>query len=98
MPIITEPIAISACLNQAMEGIKMMGWCETEKPIQHLHDDIQQADKVHLLIGPEGDFSAEEVALAQGAGFKEISLGTNRLRTETAAIHLLGIIKYVQEW
>lgn len=49
--------------------------------------NVARADtKITVLIGPEGDFSREEVALAQAKGFKAISLGPNRLRTETAAI------------
>jgi 16S rRNA (uracil1498-N3)-methyltransferase len=39
-----------------------------------------------LLIGPEGDFTQEEVNLCTGYGFKPVSLGIQRLRTETAAI------------
>lgn len=39
-----------------------------------------------VMIGPEGDFSAEEIALALANGFEEISLGDQRLRTETAAV------------
>jgi 16S rRNA (uracil1498-N3)-methyltransferase len=39
-----------------------------------------------LLIGPEGDFSLDEVALAENSGYSSISLGDYRLRTETAAL------------
>ena len=48
-----------------------------------------------ILIGPEGDFSLEEVAFAENNNFKSISLGTQRLRTETAALvacHTLSLI------
>lgn len=41
---------------------------------------------VTILIGPEGDFSKEEIETAYKNGFLPISLGQNRLRTETAAI------------
>jgi 16S rRNA (uracil1498-N3)-methyltransferase len=40
-----------------------------------------------ILIGPEGDFSLEEVKFAKENGFEEISLGQSRLRTETAALY-----------
>jgi 16S rRNA (uracil1498-N3)-methyltransferase len=46
------------------------------------------------MIGPEGDFSVEEVALAEQYGFKPVTLGTSRLRTETAAlvaVHLMQL-------
>ena len=42
--------------------------------------------KRQVLIGPEGDFSPEEIALALKCGFEPISLGESRLRTETAAL------------
>jgi 16S rRNA (uracil1498-N3)-methyltransferase len=42
-----------------------------------------------LLIGPEGDFTSEELALAASSGFQKVSLGPNRLRTETAG--LMGV-------
>lgn len=48
-----------------------------------------------VMIGPEGDFSSEEVALARGCGFQAASLGESRLRTETAglvAIHLMQLM------
>lgn len=44
------------------------------------------AREVLLLIGPEGDFSAEEITIAQNSGCEMITLGTSRLRTETAAL------------
>ena len=45
---------------------------------------------LHLVIGPEGDFTQEEVASAEAAGFTAVSLGEARLRTETAAIAALA--------
>jgi 16S rRNA (uracil1498-N3)-methyltransferase len=51
---------------------------------------IQEIEKKHkksiVLIGPEGDFSENEVIFAQQAGFQSVSLGRNRLRTETAGV------------
>ncbi len=42
---------------------------------------------ITIMIGPEGDFSPEEVEMALSAGFIEISLGDERLRSETAALY-----------
>lgn len=47
-----------------------------------------------ILIGPEGDFSAREVALLEKAGFKHLDLGPEVLRTETAAVHICSIFNY----
>ena len=52
-----------------------------------------QADKdVLVLIGPEGDFTSNEIALAKENGFQPVSLGRNRLRTETAAIYACTVV------
>jgi 16S rRNA (uracil1498-N3)-methyltransferase len=51
-----------------------------------LRDAYQPGQDVMIMIGPEGDFSPEEVQLAHSKGIQAISLGQNRLRTETAAL------------
>ena len=51
-----------------------------------LRDAYNPGKDVMILIGPEGDFSPEEVQLARDKGLRAISLGQNRLRTETAAL------------
>lgn len=74
---------------------------EGQKYIAHCHEEIEREDlftevfklkssekyeNVTVLIGPEGDFSLEEVKLAIDNGYKSVTLGTSRLRTETAAL------------
>jgi 16S rRNA (uracil1498-N3)-methyltransferase len=49
------------------------------------------------MIGPEGDFSLEEIQIAQNAGFRSASLGKARLRTETAAIVACHTIQLYNE-
>ena len=51
-----------------------------------LKDEIERGRDVLVLIGPEGDFSEQEVANAISLGFNPVSLGNSRLRTETAAV------------
>ena len=51
-----------------------------------LKDEIEQGRDVLVLIGPEGDFSEQEIAEALSLGFIPVSLGNSRLRTETAAV------------
>ena len=46
----------------------------------------QAEDEITVLIGPEGDFSVEEVKEAIAQGYRSVSLGKERLRTETAAL------------
>ena len=59
-----------------------------------LLDILQPHTPALVLIGPEGDFSIEEVRAAEAVGFRSVSLGTSRLRTETAAlvaVHLMRL-------
>ncbi len=71
--------------------------------IAHLEDDATKSIKEHyrygqphcILIGPEGDFSPGEIAAAYQAGIQPVTLGTSRLRTETAALvacHTLHVL------
>jgi len=60
-----------------------------------LRDAVTKGEDVLILIGPEGDFSAEEVESAIMEGFVPVSLGDSRLRTETAALvacHTVNLI------
>jgi 16S rRNA (uracil1498-N3)-methyltransferase len=49
------------------------------------------------LIGPEGDFSSEEIKMAKAKGYKEIHLGNSRLRTETAAIVACHSVAFIND-
>lgn len=65
---------------------------EEERP--HLSDVLAKGRDAIVMIGPEGDFSMEEVLLAKEYGFRTVSLGKSRLRTETAAlvaVHLMQL-------
>ncbi len=63
----------------------------------HLKNIIKMGEGTLILIGPEGDFSHEEVALAKRNGFQEISLGTARLRTETAGVAACHIVNLMND-
>lgn len=52
----------------------------------HLKDAVVNSEEILILIGPEGDFSREEVEMAQAGGYMPITLGQSRLRTETAGV------------
>lgn len=96
-PIVNEMIDFRKFLERDFSGQKFIAHCyEGEKPL--LKDVIAPGEDAVVLIGPEGDFSTEEVALAESKGFKAISLGKSRLRTETAAlvaVHTLNLMNQV---
>ncbi len=68
------------------EGVKLIAHCDDDAPRRYISDCVSRGDDVMVLIGPEGDFSPREIALAREHGFVGISLGDARLRTETAAL------------
>ena len=70
-------------IRQEFKGQKFIAHCyEGEKPL--LKNVLKPGEDALVLIGPEGDFSEEEVKKAIERGFVPISLGKSRLRTETA--------------
>ena len=79
--------ALKDFLNQepSPTAQQFIGYCG-EDVNTLLQENYTKNKDVIILIGPEGDFTIEEVALAQAKGFSAISLGANRLRTETAGI------------
>lgn len=64
----------------------------TTQKLYSLLDSVTSSDSIALLVGAEGGFDREEVAYATKIGFKVVGLGSRILRSETAAIHLVGIV------
>ena len=93
-PVINEMTYFEKFLQTDFKGDKFIAHCnEGEKNL--LKDAITPGNDALVLIGPEGDFSKEEVEKAIERGFKPISLGKSRLRTETAAlvaVHTMNLL------
>lgn len=66
---------------------KFVAYCDPSIPRRMLADLYRPGIDTAILIGPEGDFSQPEIQMAIDAGFAPVSLGDNRLRTETAALY-----------
>ncbi|MDR1682351.1 MAG: 16S rRNA (uracil(1498)-N(3))-methyltransferase [Candidatus Symbiothrix sp.] len=85
LPELQEMTDFKGFITQPFSGQKAIAHCYAgEKPL--LSQWYRPNENILVLIGPEGDFSEEEVALANRNGFQSISLGESRLRTETAAL------------
>ncbi len=87
LPELHEPIAFNKFIPQCNHQQKIIAHCEDHK--KTLLKDLPESLDSLLLIGPEGDFTIEEIELALNANFLPVSLGNTRLRTETAG--LVGI-------
>ena len=84
-PVLNEMTDFNKFIERDFKGQKFICHCnEGEKNL--LKEAIVPGEDAVILIGPEGDFSEEEVAKAMAKGFQPISLGRSRLRTETAAL------------
>lgn len=85
LPQLNEMTDFDKFIARDFNGQKFIAHCyEGEKPL--LRDALHKGEDALVLIGPEGDFSEEEVKKATEKGFIPISLGKSRLRTETAAL------------
>jgi len=89
LPELMEPIFFDKLIDADFLSVydkKWMAHCleEDKISIRELNDELYNNGLI--LIGPEGDFSEQEIKLAKQAGFVAVSLGEERLRTETAAV------------
>lgn len=72
---------------QDFSETKLIAHCEEDFERKNFKEILQTNENYLILIGPEGDFSLDEIKLAEENGFKGISLGHQRFRTETAALN-----------
>ncbi|MBO5716698.1 MAG: 16S rRNA (uracil(1498)-N(3))-methyltransferase [Alistipes sp.] len=86
-PVLHPLTSVRDVIAMPFEGAKFIAHCNSELgEREYLGRLLKKGEKTLILIGPEGDFSPEEINFALQNGFKAISLGKERLRTETAAV------------
>ncbi len=98
LPILNEAFSFKDFINseKTTEGLKCIAHCE-ETDKKSLKSVLKPNQKIVILIGPEGDFSSEEIALAKKNGFIPVNLGESRLRTETAAVVACHSVAFINE-
>ena len=84
LPILHQPTKLEEVINSSIHPQKLIAHCEEGK--KQSINELKIANDVQILIGPEGDFSPTEIELAMQKGYLPTSLGSTRLRTETAGI------------
>lgn len=84
-PALNAMISFREFIDQPFKGQKFIAYLD-ENYDKHLIQQVEAGTDAMILIGPEGDFSREEVNLAIEKGFLPVSLGDSRLRTETAMV------------
>lgn len=95
MPEILDAQPLAQALRAMPADLRLMAHIEGQALEEGFAAQVRQAGSVALLIGPEGDFAPEELEAAAAAGYQHVRMGQNRLRSETAAIHMLSVVKHL---
>jgi 16S rRNA (uracil1498-N3)-methyltransferase len=101
-----RPMKLQSCLSfaelcsssnasQEPDTLRLLFWEEEHERSLHDLSAFSGYNNIHLLLGPEGGFSRDEVKLARQAGYQSISLGTRILRAETATVSAIAIVRYL---
>lgn len=91
MPNLSNITDFKTLINMKFDGQKFIAHCY-DSPKENLINLYKKNNNVLIIIGPEGDFSIEEIEAAKSKGFIEVNLSDSRLRTETAGIVACNII------
>lgn len=83
---IEGPVPFKEIVTDGFSGFKCLGYCDDSYPLKNFAQEYRGGD-VRILIGPEGDFTPEEVAMAVENGYMPVTFGGSRLRLETAALY-----------
>ena len=99
LPKLNEAVSFKEFINADFAGKKFIAHCQLSESSNkiHLKSTYQKQQSALILIGPEGDFSKEEIKLALEKKYTEINLGNARLRTETAAVVATTVINLMNE-
>ncbi len=96
LPILNEPIKFKDFVSKKDWNMGLIAHCEDDVK-NEIKSYFPMRQKIMILIGPEGDFSPSEIELAIEQGIKPVTLGENRLRTETAGVVACSNIALLNE-
>ena len=99
-PVLNDMETFNAFMENPRPGRKYIAHCYEEVPRVNLFDELRKPSEekdVTVLIGPEGDFSIDEVKLAVANGYQSVDLGKSRLRTETAGLAAVMMMQLAQQ-
>ncbi|HEX2974802.1 MAG TPA: 16S rRNA (uracil(1498)-N(3))-methyltransferase [Bacteroidales bacterium] len=94
---LNEPESFEEFTSRKSDEVSMIAHCSNEYPRKKISDICKPHQDAIILIGPEGDFSNEEIALAYNRGFTGIHLGASRLRTETAGVAACHSVYFINQ-
>jgi 16S rRNA (uracil1498-N3)-methyltransferase len=86
LPRLNEPVQFAEFIDKEHTGRRLIACCDTQLERKPITAGLGPGEDFLILIGPEGDFTPEEVILAVKGGFTPVHIGQSRLRTETAGV------------
>jgi len=95
--ILNEPASFKDFINKDLMGIRMIAHCDKSNERKNVSEVYSKNDNSIILIGPEGDFTRDEVDSAVNRGFLPVHLGPSRLRTETAGVAACHSIYFINQ-
>lgn len=99
LPVLEGMVRFRDLVQDGFKGDRFIAHCEPGRK-ELLQDVLVGGHDARVLIGPEGDFSPAEIKMALEAGYRPVSLGPSRLRTETAAlvaVHIMNLAAQIRE-
>lgn len=97
LPVIDEMTPLSTLITMMPDAQRFVAYCDPAIPRVNLARSYKPGMDTLILIGPEGDFNPAEIRATLDAGFKPVTLGDNRLRTETAALFALSTCHVIDQ-
>ena len=94
-PLLNEATSFHELVGRKTDAQKMIAHCIDGEPRQYISQLVKPAQHYLILIGPEGDFSPNEIQQALQNGFNPLTLGNSRLRTETAGLAACFEVNYL---
>jgi 16S rRNA (uracil1498-N3)-methyltransferase len=94
LPVLKAPISFADFIDLALPDLRCIAWCETQSV--HIANYIKADEQLVCMIGPEGDFTSEEIEAAKQKHFKPVTLGNSILRTETAGVYVASVYQSLQ--
>lgn len=97
LPKINPMVDFKSFVKENFSGIKLICTMNTEG-MESFKNNYSAGNNLNVLIGPEGDFHPEEILFARQCGYKPTSLGSSRLRTETAALNVCTLFNFMNSY
>lgn len=96
-PVLNEPCSFREFISKHSNGLRMVAHCDNRMDRQSISEVYSKNNDATILIGPEGDFSHEEIESALLKNYLPVHLGASRLRTETAGIAACHSIYFINQ-